>query len=198
MLPAYLEELISQLEKLPGIGIRSAQRIAFHLLESPNLEAKRLADAIILMKEKLRLCKLCHNLSEADICTICNNVHRQKDIICVVQEPKDVLAIERAGGFNGLYFVLGAKLSPLEGINPQDLNIQPLLERLKNDSIKEIIIATDSDSDGELTALFLTKQIKPFNIKISRIGQGIPVGGNIEYADSATLARALESRREIS
>lgn len=195
--PNCLEELINQLEKLPGIGRRSAQRIAIYLLGKSPEEAKKLSNAIIALKEKIKLCKLCNNLSESDICTICNNPQRQKDTLCVVEEPKDVMAIERTGGFKGLYFVLGGRISPLEGIGPQDLKIFPLIQRIKIDKIKEIIIATNSDSDGEMTAIFLTKQIKPLGAKISRIGQGIPVGGNIEYADSATLSVAIETRREI-
>ena len=160
-------------------------------------EAKKLSESIIALKEKIRLCKLCNNISETDICLICNNPQRQKDTICVVEDPKDVLAIEQSGHFHGLYFVLGGRISPLEGITPQNLKISPFIERVQKDQIKEVILATNCDSEGEMTAIFLTKQLKPLGVKITRIGQGIPVGGNIEYTDSATLMRAMESRTEI-
>lgn len=195
--PNCLEELIQRLEKLPGIGRRSAQRLAIHILKRPIEEAKKLSESIIALKEKIRLCKLCNNISETDICLICNNPQRQKDTICVVEDPKDVLAIEQSGHFHGLYFVLGGRISPLEGITPQNLKISPFIERVQKDQIKEVILATNCDSEGEMTAIFLTKQLKPLGVKITRIGQGIPVGGNIEYTDSATLMRAMESRTEI-
>jgi len=195
--PKVLENLIAKLIRFPGIGRRSAERIAFYILNSPHQEAKELSESILKIKHNLGLCKLCNNLSEADTCNICQDARRHKDIICVVEEPKDVLAVEKTANFNGVYHVLMGSIAPLEGRGPDDLKIKELLNRIKSESIKEVIIATDSDTEGEATALYLTKLIKPLGVKISRIGVGIPVGSNLEYIDSSTLSKALESRREV-
>ena len=195
--PKVLEILISKLIKFPGIGRRSAERIAFYILNSPHQEIKELAESILRIKHNLGLCKICNNLSERDTCNICQDVRRHKDIICVVEEPKDVLAVERSANFDGVYHVLMGSIAPLEGRGPDDLKIKQLLNRIKGEAIKEIIIATDSDTEGETTALYLTKLIKPLGVKISRIGVGIPVGTNLEYIDASTLSKALESRREL-
>jgi len=197
--PKVLESLIAKLMRLPGIGRRSAERIAFQILNSSHQEAKELADSILRIKHNLGLCKICNNLSEKDTCDICQDPRRHKDTICVVEEPKDVLAVEKTANFNGVYHVLMGSIAPLEGRGPDDLKIKELLSRLKNGAIKEVIIATDSDTEGETTALYLTKLIKPLplGMKISRIGVGIPVGSNLEYIDSSTLSKALESRREV-
>ena len=195
--PKVLEILISKLIKFPGIGRRSAERIAFYILNSPHQEIKELAESILRIKHNLGLCKICNNLSERDTCNICQDVRRHKDIICVVEEPKDVLAVEKAANFDGVYHVLMGSIAPLEGKGPDDLKIKQLLNRIKGEAIKEVIIATDSDTEGETTALYLTKLIKPLGVKISRIGVGIPVGTNLEYIDASTLSKALESRREL-
>jgi recombination protein RecR len=183
--------------KLPGIGRRSAERIISHILSVPREEINDLSEAIRKTKENVRLCRVCHNLSEQDLCRICQDSRRQKDIVCIVEKPSDVTAIEKAGNFSGVYHVLLGSISPLEGKGPTDLKIDSLIERIKQNNIKEVIIATDADTDGEITALYLVKLIKPLGVKLTRIGLGIPMGSNLEYADSATLTKALESRREI-
>ncbi len=192
-----IEKLIIQLVKLPGIGRRSAERIVGFLLSAPVEDSKSLAEAIVKAKENVRLCKACSNLSEEEFCRICQDLRRKKDIICIVEEPQDVTAIEKSGTFNGLYHVLLGSISPLEGRGPSDFKFDELINRIKKEGIKEVVIATDFDSDGETTALYLTKILKPVGIKITRIGVGIPMGSNVEYVDSATLSKALESRKEL-
>lgn len=192
-----IEKLIEGLIKLPGIGRRSAERVVSYILGAPKEEAKNLADGIIKVKESVRFCALCHNLSEEDLCKICQDPRRQKDVICIVEKPSDVTAIEKSGSFTGVYHVLLGAISPLEGKGPGDLKIDTLLNRIKQASIKEIIIATDADTEGETTALYLTKVIKPLGVRLSRIGLGLPVGSNLEYADSNTLSKSLEARRAI-
>lgn len=199
-MPAYtesVEKLIDRLIKLPGIGRRSAERIVTYILGAPKEEINSLLDALSKAKENVRFCNVCHNLSEQDLCRICQDSLRQKDTLCIVEKPSDVTAIEKAGYFKGVYHVLLGSISPLEGKGPTDLKIDTLIERIKKNNIKEIIIATDADTEGETTALYLTRIIKPMGVKLSRIGLGIPIGSNLEYADSATLSKALESRREI-
>ncbi|MBI4972598.1 MAG: recombination protein RecR [Candidatus Omnitrophica bacterium] len=195
--PESIEKLIEKLTKFPGIGRRSAERIIGYILEAPKEEISSLSQAISKVKENVRFCRICHNLSEEELCKICQDVRRRKDIICIVEKPSDVTALEKAGNFSGLYHVLMGAISPLEGKGPGDLKIETLLNRIKENNIKEVIIATDADTEGETTALYLTKLIKPLGIKLTRIGVGIPMGSNLEYADSSTLSRALESRREI-
>lgn len=192
-----IEKLIEKLIKLPGIGRRSAERIIGYILNIPKEEVKSLAEAIYRTKENVRLCRICNNLSEQELCKICQDPRRQKDIVCIVEKPSDVTVIEKAGSFHGVYHVLLGSISPLEGKGPSDLKIDDLMERIKKNNIKEVIIATDTDTEGETTALYLTKIIKPVGIKLTRIGMGIPMGSNLEYADSATLSKSLESRREI-
>ncbi|MDD5165823.1 MAG: recombination mediator RecR [Candidatus Omnitrophica bacterium] len=192
-----VEKLIDRLIKLPGIGRRSAERIVGYILNTPRDEVKSLAEAIYRTKENVRLCRICNNLSEEDICKVCQDLHRQKDVVCIVEKHSDVTAIEKAGNFRGVYHVLLGSISPLEGKGPSDLKIDGLMQRLKENNIKEIIIATDADTEGETTALYLTKLIKPLGVLLTRIGVGIPMGSNLEYADSATLSKSLESRREI-
>lgn len=192
-----IEKLIERLIKLPGIGRRSAERIITYILNAPREDIKNLAEAILKVKENVRLCRTCNNLSEEDFCKICSDLRRHKDVVCVVEKPSDVTAIEKAGGFQGVYHVLLGSISPLEGKGPTDLKINELLERIKTDNIKELIIATDADTEGETTAMYLTKLIKPLGVHISRIGLGLPLGSNVEYADSATLSMAIESRRPI-
>ncbi|MDD4982212.1 MAG: recombination mediator RecR [Candidatus Omnitrophota bacterium] len=192
-----IEKLIEGLIKLPGIGRRSAERVVSYILGAPKEEVKSLAEGIIKVKESVRFCVLCHNLSEEDLCKICQDQRRQKDVICIVEKPSDVTAIEKSGSFTGVYHVLLGAISPLEGKGPGDLKIDTLLARIKQASIKEIIIATDADTEGETTALYLTKVIKPLGVRLSRIGLGLPVGSNLEYADSTTLSKSLEARRAI-
>ena len=192
-----IEKLIEGLIKLPGIGRRSAERVVSYILGAPKEEVKSLAEGIIKVKESVRFCVLCHNLSEEDLCKICQDQRRQKDVICIVEKPSDVTAIEKSGSFTGVYHVLLGAISPLEGKGPGDLKIDTLLNRIKQANIKEIIIATDADTEGETTALYLTKVIKPLGVRLSRIGLGLPVGSNLEYADSTTLSKSLEARRAI-
>jgi recombination protein RecR len=192
-----IEKLIEGLIRLPGIGRRSAERVVSYILGAPKEEVKNLAEGIIKVKESVRFCALCHNLSEEDLCKICQDQRRQKDVICIVEKPSDVTAIEKSGSFTGVYHVLLGAISPLEGKGPGDLKIDTLLARIKQASIKEIIIATDADTEGETTALYLTKVIKPLGVRLSRIGLGLPVGSNLEYADSTTLSKSLEARRAI-
>lgn len=195
--PNIIESLLEKLIKLPGIGRRSAERIVFHLLDAPKAEAELLSQDLISLKSKINFCRICNNLGEDDECLICRDAGRTQDVLCIVETPKDVGVIERTGGFKGVYHVLLGAIAPLEGKGPASLKINGLLQRIKDNHIQEVIIATDSDIEGETTAVYLTKLIKPLGVKVSRIGVGIPMGSNIEYADAMTLTRALESRREI-
>lgn len=196
--PLTIEKLIQELVKLPGIGRRSSERIVFHLLNgSTRDDISLLAQRLVELKERVRLCRRCHNLSEHEECHICTNPRRNKSLLCVVERPNDVTSIEKTGTFNGLYHVLLGSIAPLEGKGPAELKIDSLVQRIKEENIQEVIIATDSDTEGETTALYLTKLIKPLEVHLSRIGLGLPVGSNLEYADAATLAKALEARREI-
>ncbi|MFA6357965.1 MAG: recombination mediator RecR [Candidatus Omnitrophota bacterium] len=194
---ASIEKLIECLIKLPGVGRRSAERIVAHVLGASKDEIKILSEALDKVKSSVRSCQICNNLSEEDTCKICQDIRRQKDIVCVVEKPSDVTAIEKAGAFHGLYHVLLGSISPLEGRGPSDLKIEGLIQRIKQGNIKEIIIATDADTEGETTAMYLTKILKPSGVHLSRIGLGIPVGSNLEYADATTLSKSLESRRAI-
>ncbi len=192
-----IEKLINKLIKLPGIGRRSAERIVAYILDSSLEEIRGLAGSIMKAKEAIRLCRICNNLSEEEVCKICQDTRRRKDLICIVEKPGDVALIEKSGQFNGTYHVLLGSISPLEGRGPADLKIDNLLSRLNQNNIREVIIATDADTEGETTALYLAKLIKPSGIKLTRIGVGIPVGSNLEYSDAATLSKAIESRQEI-
>ncbi|MDD5237332.1 MAG: recombination mediator RecR [Candidatus Omnitrophica bacterium] len=192
-----IEKLISALIKFPGIGRRSAERIVNYILSVSKDEVTALTEAISRVKESVRFCRICNSLSDQEVCKICQDSRRQKDIVCVVEKPSDVTAIEKAGSFNGVYHVLLGSISPLEGRGPGDLKIDGLMQRIKQNNIKEIIIATDADIEGETTALYIAKLIKPLGVSLSRIGLGLPVGSNLEYADSTTLSKSLESRRPI-
>ena len=192
-----IEKLINRLIKLPGIGRRSAERIVTYILGATDEDIKSLSEALIRVKENVHFCRICHNLSEQETCAICRDVRRNRSLLCVVEKPSDVTSIEKTGTFDGLYHVLLGAIAPLEGKGPQDLKIDSLLKRIKEEKIKEVIIATDSDTEGEATALYLAKLLKPEGIITSRIGLGLPVGSNLEYADSATLSKALESRRPV-
>ncbi len=196
--PESVEKLIQEFVKLPGIGRRSAERIVFYFLNNSSRDdISLLSQRLIDLKEKVSLCQRCHNLSEQEECAICRNPRRNKGILCVVERPNDVTSIEKTGTFDGLYHVLLGAIAPLEGKGPGDLKIDSLLGRIKQENIQEVIIATDSDTEGETTALYLTKVLKPLGVRVSRIGVGLPMGSNLEYADSATLSKALESRRII-
>ncbi len=192
-----IEKLIEKLVKLPGIGRRSAERIVTYLLSATADDVELLVQSISKVKNNVRFCQICHNLSETDICGICNNPGRNKSVLCVVERPVDVVMMEKTGSFHGGYHVLLGSIAPLEGKGPNDLKIDTLMARVKQEQIKEIIIATDSDTEGEATALYLTKILKPLGVNLSRIGVGLPVGSNIEYSDSATLSKALEARRPV-
>lgn len=192
-----VERLANRLARLPGIGRKSANRLAFHILKLSNEDAFELADTIREVKEKVGFCSCCNNISETDPCQICIDPKRSKDIICVVEETPDAAAIDKAENFNGMFHILGGKLSPLDGIGPDDLKISELLERIHTGEIKEIIIATNPNVEGEATALYLAGLLKPLGLIISRIARGLPVGSDLEYADSATLSRALEGRQEF-
>jgi recombination protein RecR len=194
---ASIEKLIECLIKLPGVGRRSAERIVAHVLGATGEEIKTLSESLSKVKESVRSCRICNNLSEEEICKICQDLSRQKDTVCVVEKPSDVTAIEKAGNFHGIYHVLLGSISPLEGRGPSDLKIDGLIQRIKGGSLKEIIIATDADTEGETTAMYLTKLLKPLGVHLSRIGLGIPMGSNLEYADATTLSKSLESRRTI-
>jgi len=194
---ASIDKLIECLIKLPGLGRRSAERIVAHVLGASKDEIKALSEALTKVKESVRSCQICNNISEEENCKICQDLGRQSDIVCVVEKPSDVIAIEKAGNFHGVYHVLLGSISPLEGRGPSDLKIDGLIQKIKQSNIKEIIIATDADTEGETTALYLTQLLKPLGVHLSRIGLGLPVGSNLEYADATTLSKSLESRRTI-
>jgi len=191
-----MKALIEEFSKMPGIGPKSAQRLAFYILRSSKTDAEALSKAVIKVKESIRFCKACNNLSDEDACQICKSQSRNRSVLCVVEEPKDIAAIERAGGFDGVYHVLLGSLSPLDGIGPSDLKISQLLERVRRDKFKEIIIATDFNTEGEATALYLSKVLKNSGAKLTRVAYGMPVGSDLEYADQATIMKAFEGRRE--
>jgi len=198
MYEGVIQELIDELGRLPGVGPKSAQRIAFYLLQADEDQAKRLAEVLTEVKERVRFCEKCGNVAEADLCNICRDPRRSKASICVVEESKDVQAIERTREFKGSYHVLGGAISPIEGIGPDNLRIKELVARLADPEIKEIIIATDPNLEGEATATYLTRMLSPMGITISRLASGLPVGGDLEYADEITLGRAFEGRRTVS
>jgi recombination protein RecR len=192
-----IDHLIEALTKLPGIGRKTASRLAFHILRSNPSEAKELARAILDVKEKIRLCSVCFNLTDETLCGICQDERRNRDTLCVVEGPNDLIAIENTGTFHGRYHVLHGALTPLEGIGPEDLKVKELMERLHQEKIAEVILATNATVEGGATALYLTELIKPLGLRITRIAYGIPMGGEIEYSDGMTLSKALEGRREI-
>ncbi|MGH9430366.1 MAG: recombination mediator RecR [Terriglobia bacterium] len=194
---APLANLIDELKRLPGIGQKSAQRIAFHIERSPREDAGRLAQAILEAKDKIRLCSVCSNLTEQDPCDYCSDSSRDRSVICVVETPYNVVGVEKTREFHGLYHVLHGALSPLQGIGPEQLKLKSLLERLRNGEVKEIIVATNPNVEGEATAIYLSKLIKPLGVRVTRIAMGIPVGSELEFADEVTMMKALEGRREI-
>jgi recombination protein RecR len=195
MYEGAVQDLIDELGRLPGVGPKSAQRIAFHLLSADPVDVRRLVSALTEVKDKVRFCVICGNVSEQDECRVCRDPRRDLAVICVVEEPKDVVAIERTREFRGRYHVLGGAISPIEGIGPDDLRIRELMVRLADDVVTELIIATDPNPEGEATATYLARLIKPMGLKVTRLASGLPVGGDLEYADEVTLGRAFEGRR---
>ncbi|MDD5218135.1 MAG: recombination mediator RecR [Candidatus Omnitrophica bacterium] len=190
----WMSRLIQALSKLPGIGRRSAERIVFHLLKAPGDEVTELARLLQMVKEKTLFCQICHNFSDESVCHICSDPGRDKGMICVVEDPKDVVAIEKTGNYVGVYHVLLGFLSAIEGVGPEELQIADLVERVKNGNVREVILATNPSTEGETTALYLTRILKPLKVKVTRLAHGISVGSMLEYTDQATLARALEGR----
>ena len=195
--PKPLEILINELSKLPGIGGKTAQRLAFHILSLEEKEVTQLANSLTNAKEQMKYCSVCGNLTDTDPCRICSDPARRQDVICVVESPRDVMAMERIREFNGLYHVLHGVISPMEGIGPEDINLKSLIARLQTSDVKELIVATNPNIEGEATAMYIARLIKPAGINVSRIAHGIPVGGDLEYADEVTLLKSLEGRRQL-
>ena len=198
MFAGPIQELVDELGRLPGIGPRSAQRIAFYLLETDKDKALRLAQAIVEVKERIRLCERCFNVAETATCAICADSRRDGTIICVVEDPRDIVAVERTREFRGNYHVLGGALSPIDGIGPEQLRVRPLLVRIGAEAVAEVILCTNPNLEGEATAMYLARLLLPLGVKVTRIASGLPVGGDLEYADELTLGRALEGRREVN
>ena len=198
MLAGPIQELIDELGRLPGIGPKSAQRIAFYLLQAEKNDALRLAAAITEVTERIRLCERCFNVSEAAFCTICGDARRDASLVCVVEDPRDIVAVERTREFRGTYHVLGGALNPIDGVGPDQLRVRNLLERLRSEPIAEVILCTNPNLEGEATAMYLARLLGPLGVKVTRIASGLPVGGDLEYADEITLGRALAGRREIA
>jgi recombination protein RecR len=194
---APVARLIEELHRLPGIGPKSAQRLAYHILRSTTDEAQALAEAILEVKEKIKLCSVCQNTTDVEPCLTCTDTARDRSTICVVEEPLDILAIERTRGHRGLYHVLHGSISPMEGIGPEQLKIRELLERLRDGTVTEVILATNPNLEGEATAMYLGRLIQPLGVRVTRLARGLPMGGDIEYADDLTLTRALENRQEL-
>jgi recombination protein RecR len=192
-----VQDLIDELGKLPNVGPKSAQRIAFHLLNADAADVRRLAQVLLEMKEKVRFCAICGNVAEDDECRICRDPRRDANIICVVEEPKDVVAIEKTREFRGRYHVLGGAISPIDGVGPDDLRVRELMTRLADGSVTELILATDPNLEGEATATYLARLVKPMGLRVTRLASGLPVGGDLEYADEVTLGRAFEGRRQL-
>lgn len=197
MYEGAVQDLIDELGRLPGVGPKSAQRIAFHLLAAEPVDVERLAATLVRVKSEVRFCRICGNVSEEDECRICRDQRRDPAVICVVEEPKDVVAIERTREFRGRYHVLGGAISPIDGVGPDDLRVRELLTRLADGVITELILATDPNLEGEATATYLARLVKPMGIAVSRLASGLPVGGDLEYADEVTLGRALSGRRRV-
>jgi recombination protein RecR len=192
-----IQDLIDELGRLPGVGPKSAQRIAFHILSADPADVTRLANSLRKVKELVRFCTTCFNVAESDQCRVCRDTRRSPEVLCVVEEPKDVVAIERTGEFRGRYHVLGGAINPLEGVGPDNLRIRELMIRLGTGEVKELILATDPNTEGEATATYLALMVKPMGIAVTRLASGLPVGGDLEYADEITLGRAFEGRRAV-
>jgi recombination protein RecR len=196
-LPPPLQNLIDQFKRLPGVGAKSAQRLAFHVLRTPREEAERLCDAIRDVKDRVTYCSACSNITDIDPCAFCDDESRDRRVICVVEEPQNVNVVEKSGGFRGVYHVLLGALSPLQGVGPDDLKIKSLLARINSGGVEEIILATNPTVEGEATAIYLARLLKPLGLRVTRIATGIPVGSDLEYADELTMGKAMEGRREV-
>ena len=194
-LPEPLERLISELSRLPGVGPKTAQRLAFHLLRADRHRAESLAQAIVDMKLRIGFCERCYNIAEGSLCAICSSARRDTTLLCVVESPLDVLAVERTSEFAGLYFVLNGVISPIDGVGPDQIHVPQLLDRVRGDGVAEVIVATDADIEGEATAVYLQRALAPLGVQVTRPAHGLPVGGDLEYADELTLARAISGRR---
>ena len=197
MYEGVVQDLIDELGRLPGVGPKSAQRIAFHVLQADPVDVRRLAEVLLEAKEKVTFCVTCGNIAEAEHCRICRDARRDPTVICVVEESKDVVAIERTREFRGRYHVLGGAISPIEGVGPDDLRIRELMSRLADGVVTEVILATDPNLEGEATATYLTRLLRPMGLRVTRLASGLPVGGDLEYADEVTLGRAFEGRRAV-
>ena len=195
--PRPMGKLIGELSKLPGIGPKTAQRLAFYILGLSKGEVKELSNALVDAKENIKFCSICNNLTESDPCKFCKSPDRDRSVICVVESAKDVIAMEKTGEYRGLYHVLHGAISPIDGVGPDDIRVQNLLPRLEDDEVKEVIVATDPNAEGDATAMYLAKLLKPLGVSVTRIAHGLPVGGDLEYADEVTLSKALEGRREL-
>lgn len=198
MYEGIVQDLIDEFGRLPGIGPKSAQRITFHILQTQSFDVDRLAELLVAVRERVRFCTQCGNVSEEELCAICRDPRRDPSLICVVEEPKDVLAVERTRQFRGLYHVLGGAISPIDGIGPDDLNIASLMQRLSSSDVSEVIIATDPNLEGEATAAYLSRLLKTIDVPVSRLASGLPVGGDLEFADEVTLGRAFEGRQTLN
>jgi recombination protein RecR len=196
-LPASLQELVDQFKKLPGIGAKNAQRLAFHVLRTPREDAERLCAAIRDVKDRVTYCTTCNNITDVDPCALCNDATRDHRVICVVEEPQNVNVVDRTGGFKGVYHVLMGAISPLQGVGPDDLKIKGLLARIGVDGVDEVILATNPTVEGEATAIYLARLLKPMGIRVTRIAMGIPVGSDLDYADDLTMGKSMEGRREV-
>lgn len=194
---APVARLIEELHRLPGIGPKSAQRLAYHILRAPRTEAQALADAIVEVKDKITLCSSCQNTTDVDPCLVCSDEARDRSVICVVEEPLDILAMERTRGFKGLYHVLHGSISPMDGVGPEQLKVRELLERLRDGTVHEVIMATNPNLEGEATAMYVSRLLQPIGVRVTRLARGLPMGGDLEYADDLTLSRALENRQEL-
>ncbi len=192
-----IQDLVNELKRLPGIGPKSAQRLAFYLLRQPEPDVQKLSEAILNARTSLRTCETCHNLSDSEVCGFCSSGTRNRKQICVVETAQDLMVVEKTGNFDGLYHVLGGALAPLQGIGPDQLNVKTLLARLESDGVEEIIVATNPNADGEATALYLAKLIKPLHVTVTRLAMGLPAGSELEYTDNVTMSRALDGRREL-
>ncbi|EXG79178.1 MULTISPECIES: recombination mediator RecR [Cryptosporangium] len=197
MYEGAVQDLIDELGRLPGVGPKSAQRIAFHILNADPVDVKRLAEVLNRVKVEVRFCRICFNIAESDECRVCRDARRGDDVICVVEEPKDVVAVERTREFRGKYHVLGGAINPLEGVGPDQLRIRELMTRLQSGLVKELILATDPNTEGEATATYLALLVKPMGLRVTRLASGLPVGGDLEYADEVTLGRAFSGRRSL-
>ena len=197
MYEGVVQDLIDELGRLPGVGPKSAQRIAFHLLAADPVDVRRLAEVLVEVKERVRFCSVCGNVAEEEVCRICRDPRRDPGVLCVVEESKDVVAIERTREYRGRYHVLGGAISPIDGIGPDELRIRELMPRLSDGTVTEVILATDPNLEGEATATYLTRLLKPMGLRVTRLASGLPVGGDLEYADEVTLGRAFEGRRSV-